>query len=300
MLSTSSLRHGSDPGVGPAELCADGEPTSPRYARASMRGRLSYEYVDLEGLGRSAFEHLYEEMGEVMVDACASTGDRDWAIDYWSGREQKARSGTRGYLVRDGDELVGFMLFSSQDVGRWNCVLMQSGFVRPTYQRRGIGFALCARVVHREVWRRPWREFLWVAELINPVILHGWISRFPARTKMVPAVSGRGSGELDDLASTLAARFFPENRYEPEFSVLSGRTTPRPTVVEWSGDRRIDDYFAKHMNPITGDSILFVGQFDRVTMALGLGQLLGTTWRMLDRRLRGPRSAEVPVATVDP
>lgn len=248
--------------------------------------RLRYRFIDLGDLDSSAFDQLYSEMAEVMIDAAGASGDGNWAAQYWRGREDKARSGTCAYTVRDGGRLVGFMLFTVKDLGRWTCLLVQSGFVRPAYQRRGIGFVLCARITHRVLWRRPWREFLWVSELINPVILNGWLSRFPRSTEMVPSVFGKRSADLDRMAPELARMFFPDNDYAEELSVLSNRTAPRPEVTSWSGDTRIDDYFRQHMNPATGDSVFYVAAFTRATLLRAVGELLGSTWRMMDRRVR--------------
>jgi GNAT superfamily N-acetyltransferase len=248
--------------------------------------RLRYRFVRLCDLETSAFDRLYSEMAEVMVDAAGASGDASWAAQYWSGREGKAKRGTCAYTVRDNGWLVGFMLFTVRDLGRWNCLLVESGFVRPAYQRRGIGFVLCARIAHRVLWRRPWKELLWVSELINPVILNGWVSRFPRSTEMVPSVFGRQSADLDRLAPELARMFFPDNDYAAGPSVLSNRTAPRPEVNSWSGDARIDDYFRQHMDPATGDSVFYVAAFTRVTLLRTAGVLVGSAWRMMDRRVR--------------
>lgn len=221
-----------------------------------------------------------------MAAAVEQPGEENWAREYWQRRESKARSDTHAYVVRDRGVLVGFMLFSVRELDGWICALLESGFVRPEYQRRGVGFGLCARVVHRVFWKHPWRQFLWVSELINPVILRAWTSRFPRSTEMLPARFGTRSADLERLAPLVAARLFPENDYDPETSVLTGRTTPRPPIDTWSGDVSTDEYFSAHVHPETGDSLLYLAAFRRTTILRGLGQLAGATWRLLDRRLR--------------
>ena len=290
----ASDAQGEEPGTQP--LGQD----PPSAGGTSQARRLSYRYVDLEGLSDAEFGALYAEMGEVMAAAAEEPGAADWASDYWCGREAKARHGTRAYVVRDRGLLVGFLLFSLREQQGWICVLMESGFVRPEYQRRGVGFALCARVVHRVFWRYPWKKFLWVSELINPVILHGWVSRFPPTTETLPGRFGIPSEELEDLAPRFVEAVFPDSPYDEEWSVISGRTTARPPISTWSGDAEIDSYFSEHLNPQTGDSVLFMAAFRRKTVLLGLGQLLKAGRRMLDRRLRdgvGRRSGPDPTDT---
>lgn len=252
----------------------------------TIRRRLRYRFTDLGSLEPAEFDRLYLEMADVVVDAAEVAGEDSWAGRYWNTRKEKARSQSAAYTARDGDRLVGFMFFTISDLGRWTGLLIESGFVRPEYQRRGVGFALCARIAHRAFWRHPWKEFLWVSELINPVILNGWLSRFPATTEMVPGVFGKRSAELDVLAPRLARMLFPDNDYDADSSVLTHRTTPRPSLTSWSGVPRIDNYFDRHMNPRTGDSLFYLAAFDHITLIKSLGLLARSALRMMDRRVR--------------
>ncbi len=92
----------------------------------------------------------------------------------------------------------------------------------PTRWHRLLDFA---RVAHRAFLTGPSREFLLVSDMLNPVVLAGWLQRFPDRMKMSPPEFGVESDELRHLAQEIAERLYPWAEYDPETSVL--RAGPR-------------------------------------------------------------------------
>lgn len=256
--------------------------------------RLRYEHVHLGRLNESETAILWEKMGEVIVEATRHSDGTDWAVADWESRAQRKHDPTRAYLVWDGDLLVAFTQYAFFPYAGRTCIHMQSGYVRPSHQRGGIGFSISARVAHRSFLSRPWGEFLLVSDMLNPVVMTGWIARFPKVTRMYPEVVGRPSAELRDLAPAVARDMYPWAQFDAEHSVLKGRTTARSDFVHRSGNPEVDDYFRAHMDPTTGDTVLLLAEFDHGTVVRGLRELLGTTRRMFDRRLRtrGTRSVQ--------
>lgn len=263
--------------------------------RRRTTSRLRYEHVNLATLSDSVFDRRWDEMSEVIVEATTGAGDNEWASSDWESRRDRARVDTNAYLVWDADRLVGFTLYASFPYAGRICIHMQSGYVRPSHQRGGIGFSISARVAHRSFLRRPWGQFLLVSDMLNPVVMTGWTERFPQQTKMFPADFGQPSEDLRALAPRVARDMYPWAEYDPRYSVLHGRTTPRQRPGASSGNRVVDDYFRAHMDPTRGDTVLLLAEFDHRTVWRGLGELFGTTRRMLDRRLRPRRTGSADI-----
>lgn len=279
---------------GASRSSEDTEPSpDPRPSQDVTQGRLRYQHVDLAKLSTSESLVVWERMGEVIIEATRHADGTDWAVTDWASRVERTSRQPKAYLVWDGDELVAFTLYESFPYAGRTCIHMQSGYVRPSHQRGGIGFSISARVAYRSVLSRPWGEFLLVSDMLNPVVMAGWIARFPKVTRMYPAAFGRPSAELRDLAPLVAEDMYPWARYDAEHSVLKGRTTPRSDFVQLSGNKVVDEYFTAHMDSTTGDTVLLLAEFDHLTVIRGLRELLGTTPRMLDRRVRrhGPGRA---------
>lgn len=258
----------------------------------SRRGlpKLRYELVALASLPDAEFAERFEAMGDVIADATKECGGEQWAADDWASRRKATRS-TDAYMVWDGDVLAGFLLFSTFPFRGRMCLHMKTGYVRSAYQGGGIGFSLTVRVAYRTFLARPWGEFLLVSDMLNPVVVAGWVSRFPGRTKMVPATFGVRSTELEEIGAQLAMDLYPWADYDPEGSILRGKTLPRAPVIELSGNQPIDDYFREELEPTNGDTLLYIAEFDHPTVLVGLVELLRQSGRGLNRRLRRPRHA---------
>ena len=291
-------------GNGTPEVSSNHLPTPPSRLRGgalrSTREKLRYEHLDLVALSTAEFEDRFSRMGEVALDATLGAGDSAWIETDWAFRRARVRELSRAYMVWNGSELAGFTLYSTFPFHGRTAIHMQSGYVRTAYQRGGIGYSISARVAHRAFLTGPWREFLLVSDMLNPVVLAGWLQRFPDRMKMFPPEFGVESDELRHLAQEIAERLYPWAEYDPETSVLRGRTTPRSAAVPESGDSLVDRTFSDRVDPVRGDTLLVLGEFDRMTVLRGLRQLVRTTGRMLDRRLRdgvGRRSGPDPTDT---
>ncbi len=255
---------------------------------ATQRPRLRYEHIDLGGLSDRDFAVRFDQMGDVISDAMLACGENEWATIDWQARRARIRWGTSAYMVWDGDVLAGFLLYSSFPFAGRTCIHMKTGYVRPAYQSGGIGFSLSVRVAYRAVLHRPLGEFLLVSDMLNPIVVAGWIARFPTATKMLPADFGRYSAELVELGSQVAAEMYPWAEYDQERCVLHGKTVPRSGVIEVSGDPVVDEYFMTNMDPTNGDTILYLAEFDHPTVMKGVLELVQLTGRVLDRRLRKP------------
>ena len=262
--------------------------TAVRLRGRTERPKLRYEHINLAGLPDDEFAERFALMGDVIRDATIDSGDNEWATADWEARRARTRRGTNAYMVWDGSVLAGFLLYSTFPFAGRICVHMKTGYVRSAYQSGGIGFSLSVRMAYRAFLRRPTGEFLLLSDMLNPIVVSGWVARFPSATKMLPGEFGQPSAELAELGVKAAAQLYPWADYEPEHCVLRGKTMPRSDVIELSGNQVVDDYFTANLDPTNGDTILYLAEFDHPTVLRGLVELVRFTARGLDRRLGMP------------
>jgi ribosomal protein S18 acetylase RimI-like enzyme len=249
--------------------------------QASHRLRLQrWRFGDLDSSEAAA---RFNELGQFFAGVATpslpvGTG---WAAEGWCERWDNVASST-GCSAHRGSELVGFMLVGEQRIAGLRALHLQSAYVHPALQGRGIGFALNARLAIHELTRYPLGSRWAVASFINPIALAGFRARLSSDAAMYPRIDGgTPNPELVDAARAAAAELYPKATFDPLTGVLHGRHRPRATPVPTCGAAEVDDYFARHVDPGAGDVLLAVFDARRPEVLRGARQVPGAFLRSL-------------------
>jgi L-amino acid N-acyltransferase YncA len=279
-----SVRPRQDVGLRNADLL-------PEVTAASLRS-LRVRRIHLAGLATETASGLLEQVGRLVVgvatpDLPAGTG---WMAEEWAARGQSASDATL-WTATLGDALVGCMFVSELELDGTRALFLQSAYVHPALQGRGVGFALNARMALRELLRHPFGSRWVVAALMSPVALAGW------RSRLSPGAAYPGLGdtdlrpELTSVAAAAAAQLYPTVPFDPATGVLHGRTPPRSGRVTPSGDQFVDAHFEQHVDPAAGDAVLMVLDGRRSEVVRCLGRVPGALLRSISVRAGSERGA---------
>lgn len=241
------------------------------------------ERVEMSRCSEPEARRLFDEMGRVAAAAAtpelpAGTG---WAAQVWETRWPGIRS-VDAYVARAAGELVGFMLCTTVTVGGRRALYLQAAYVHPALQGRGIGFAINARVVFRELCSHPFSRRVMVSDMMSPVALAGWRARVSSRDDFFPPLDGAPATEqMRSLASDAARALYPDLEFDPTTGVLRGRTGPRPVAAPRSGVTQVDAHYDRFVDPAQGDTVLVVVNGRHREVLAGAGKLLGAIPRVL-------------------
>ena len=260
---------------------------------AATSARVRIERVEMSRCSESVARQLFDEMGRVAAAAAtpelpAGTG---WAAEVWETRWPGIRS-VDAYVARAAGELVGFMLCTTVRVGGRRALYLQAAYVHPALQGRGIGFAINARVVFRELCSHPFARRYMVSDMMSPVALAGWRARVSSRDDFYPAMDGAPATELmQSLALDAARTLYPDLVFDLGTGVLHGRTGARPAPTTRSGVAVVDAHYDRFVDPARGDTVLVVVNGRRREVLAGAGKLLSAIPRVL-RFGRGGRGGK--------
>ena len=250
---------------------------------AATSAPVRLERVEMSSCSETEARRLFDEMGRVVAAAAtpdlpAGTG---WAAEVWETRWPGIRS-VDAYVARAAGELVGFMLCDTVMVGARRALYLQAAYIHPALQGRGIGFAINARVVFRELCAHPFSRRYMVSDMMSPVALAGWRARVSSRDDFFPPMDGApATASMRQLAIDAARLLYPDLAFDVDSGVLHGRTGPRTEAPIRSGVASVDAHYDRFVDPVAGDTVLVVVNGRRREVLAGAGKLLSAIPRML-------------------
>ncbi len=260
---------------------------------AAMSAPVRIERVEMSRCSESEARRIFDEMGRVVAAAAtpdlpAGTG---WASDVWESRWPGIRD-VDAYVALAAGELVGFMLCTTVTVGGRRALYLQAAYIHPELQGRGIGFAINARVVFRELCAHPFSRRYMVSDMMSPVALGAWRAQVADRNDFYPPLDGAPTTELmQALALDAAHTLYPDLTFDLGTGVLHGRTGARPAPTTRSGIALVDAHYDRFVDPARGDTVLVVVNGRRREVLAGAGKLLSAIPRVL-RFGRGGRGGK--------
>ncbi len=215
-------------------------------------GKVRFTKWRLGDLDHAEAAARFQELGRLVAAVAtpsleAGTG---WVAEHWDSRWDAVERSTV-WSAAVGDTIVAFMLVAEPVIAGSASIYLQAAYVHPALQRRGIAFSLNARMVLRELARRPLGSRWVVSDVMNPVALAGWRARLSSSAATYPDV-GDGS---------------------------PARTAPRPGPATPSGDRFVDEHFRRHVDHGNGDTLLVVFDGRRSEVLRCLGRIPGALVR---------------------
>ena len=234
----------------------------------------------------------FQELGRLVAAVAtpsleAGTG---WVAEHWDSRWDAVERSTV-WSAAIGDTIVAFMLVAEPVIAGSASIYLQAAYVHPALQRRGIAFSLNARMVLRELARRPLGSRWVVSDVMNPVALAGWRARLSSSAATYPDVGdGSPRGELVDVAREAAALLYSDLEFDDATGVLHARTAPRPGPATPSGDRFVDEHFRRHVDHANGDTLLVVFDGRRSEVLRCLGRIPGALVRSSSTGITSLRS----------
>lgn len=252
------------------------EPVVPGSAQRLRFDR--WRLADLDPVEASVRWHELGRLAAAVATPSLHAGT-GWVADIWPSRRADAdRSAV--LTARWGATLVGFMLVRELSVGPTRVLHLKSAYVHPGMQRRGVAFALNARMVFAELARHPVGSRWVVADVINPVSFAGWRARLSGPAASFPDVGdGTPRPALCEIAPALAGELYPGLLFDPTTGVIAGLTGPRPDPATRSGDAAVDAHFERHVDASSGDALLMVLDGRRTEVLRGLGRIPGAVLR---------------------
>ena len=229
-------------------------------SRRHIRSRLTYRRVRFARLSETEFEEHFAKMSLVMTEATRIDSTiAPWASPDWYSRKDDVRRNADAIMAFDGELLVGFVAYRVRVLCGRSCVHLMSGYVRPNYQGRGIGYASNARIGIPVLLRHSFRGIYMAADLLNPIVMRAWKDRAPTARHIYPAIGPASENpRLVGAATELAKAGFPALEFDSKTGVLAGKTLPRQNDAPLSGDALIDQHFRSHVRPSDGDTVLML------------------------------------------
>lgn len=221
--------------------------------------RLSFRRWRFADLSSDQATARFDELGRLAAAVAtpelpAGTG---WVAEDWPSRRAVADRSTV-VAASAGGAVAGFMLVTQLRLAGSRAIHLQAAYVRPELQGQGVAFALNARMILRELARRPLGSRWIVMTVYNPLGVAGWRRRLSSPAAVYPSFGEVPCRpELVQVATAAAGRLYPQLALDVGTGVLRARTGPRPAPPR-SGDDAVDRHFEQHVDAEAGDTLLMV------------------------------------------
>ncbi len=260
----------------------------------TARRRLHYSRVRPSELGEREWAKLVRRIADVMREATSATempGQADPWIDSYlqTGSEIRLKDCCL-LLVEDDRLLVGLVAYRPLRFEDRVGLHLFSAYFRPEFQGVGLGYAACARIVLPFLLAHPLSKYLFLSEVHNPIVVAGCRKRLPMQEVMYP---GLGNADPNPILARVAAHYAERAGYrdfDPTTGVVHGLTPARPPGIVECRDPVVRGYFADHVDPARGDSLLVAFDGSRQAFWMTLGEVVRAvpraTKRYFERRQR--------------
>jgi hypothetical protein len=213
---------------------------------------------------------LWDEIADVMCDAVVNetgSGDESWLRALIGERRMEISDGHRFVLVRRNSELIGVVGYRIIDLQHRKCLEMSNGYFRREYQGCGLGFIVSARLLFELICAHPFSEYLLLMQVHNPIVVAGWRARLPSDRMLYPSLSGvEPTRLLRKAADEYASRVAAGREIDSATGVIPRMTQPREPSIVVCRDSIVSGYYASHVDPRNGDSLLVIVDISRLAL----------------------------------
>jgi hypothetical protein len=268
-----------------------GERIPRRPVDRSDEERVQYRTFRPSSLSPAHAAELFDSMREVASAATMGPPGSTWIDADWESRRTQFEESTC-YSAWSSEGLIGFMWTRRVSVESWRAVHLQAAYVLPEHHGRGIGFAMNARMVLREVVGLLGPRSFLVADMASPVAFHGWRSRARRAADFFPLLDGSGrplKSPLEPVAVAMSSGLYPGVGFDPSTGTLRSKTAGRVGPVRMSGEHEVDAYFAGLVSGSQGDTALVVMRPSATEFVANAGEVIKAVPRAVRRNPRRSR-----------